>query len=268
MTEPELTCRAIDGLLADLVDDTLDPAAAARAEAHLSTCARCGALVRDLREVRQAAAGLPSLSPPPDAWTRIRAVLEAEQSSVQSDVARPQDIRPVATRPWPPVRAIATPRKLAVWGRLAAAAAVLVLATGAGLWSLWTTRERLEPVGSTRTEAGDQRAGDLVATVESEIELAAEHYENAIAALAATARASGTELDPAVMATLKTNLALVDQAIDDSRRALRAQPDNLVAQASLLDAFRRKVTLLEDTLVLMRELRTDASTMPIGLDEG
>lgn len=151
---------------------------------------------------------------------------------------------------------------------MAAAAALLVVAISAGLWSLWVSREQAEPLRATRTEAGDRRAQDLVATVESEIALAAEHYEKAIAGLEEAARASGTELDPDVMATLKTNLALVDQAIDDSRRAVRDQPDNLVAQASLLDAFRRKVTLLQDTVALMREVRLDRSAMPAGLNEG
>jgi hypothetical protein len=243
----ELSCSAVDDLMVDLVDDALDPGLAARVERHLASCPRCSSLARDLREIRQAASALPPVSPPAHVWPGIRAAL-------QTEVWRDQHAR--------------VSRSPAMWSRMAAAAAVLIVAISAGLWSLWISRDRAEPLGVARTEAGDRRAQDLVDTVESEIALAAAHYEKAIAKLEEAARASGTELDPDVMATLKTNLALVDRAIDDSRRAVRAQPDSLVAQASLLDAFQRKVTLLQDTVALMREVRTDAPAMPAGLDEG
>jgi hypothetical protein len=57
------------------------------------------------------------------------------------------------------------------------------------------------------------------------------------------------------MATLKQNLSLIDAAIDESRVALRAHPESQVAQENLLEAFRRKVALLQDTIALMNEMR-------------
>jgi hypothetical protein len=36
---------------------------------------------------------------------------------------------------------------------------------------------------------------------------------------------------------------------------LQAQPESQVAQQSLFEAFRRKVSLLQDTIALMNELR-------------
>ena len=48
---------------------------------------------------------------------------------------------------------------------------------------------------------------------------------------------------------------MIDQAIDESRTALRTQPADQMAQESLFEAFRRKVSLLQDTIALMNEMR-------------
>ena len=54
---------------------------------------------------------------------------------------------------------------------------------------------------------------------------------------------------------LQKNLGIIDQAILDSRLALQTQPTNQLAQASLFEAFRRKVALLQDTITLINEMR-------------
>ena len=64
----------------------------------------------------------------------------------------------------------------------------------------------------------------------------------AITNLEQVAKASDSPLDPEVMATLRKNLQVIDSAIDESRTALRTQPDSQFAQESLFDAFRRKVS--------------------------
>ena len=87
------------------------------------------------------------------------------------------------------------------------------------------------------------------------MQLAASHYEKAIAALEQVANQSDSPLDAEVMATVRQNLAVIDKAIDDSRTALRSQPESQLAQESLFDAFRRKVSLLQDTIALMNEMR-------------
>ena len=97
--------------------------------------------------------------------------------------------------------------------------------------------------------------GRDVQSVETELRLAAEHYENAIAGLEVIARTQQTTIDPQLSATLQKNLAVIDQAIDESRAALREQPANLPAQESLFEAFRSKVALLQDTVSLVNEMR-------------
>ncbi len=140
-----------------------------------------------------------------------------------------------------------------------AAAAVLVIAVAT---SLYLAYARVVP-GTTAQggAAGNMTSGTnasqsaLVQSVESELQLAADHYEKAIAALEQVASQSDNSLDPAVTATLRSNLVIIDQAINDSRVALRVQPDDSVAQESLFEAFRRKVALLQDTIALMNEMR-------------
>ena len=48
---------------------------------------------------------------------------------------------------------------------------------------------------------------------------------------------------------------MIDQAIDESRAALKAEPQSTIARDSLFQALRRKVDLLQDTIALMNEMR-------------
>jgi hypothetical protein len=95
----------------------------------------------------------------------------------------------------------------------------------------------------------------LAQTVESELRIAEEHYDKAIAGLEQIARAEGQSLDPQVAAVLQKNLAIIDQAIGESRAALRSAPNSPQAQQSLFEALRNKVNLLQDTIALINEMR-------------
>jgi hypothetical protein len=54
---------------------------------------------------------------------------------------------------------------------------------------------------------------------------------------------------------LQKNLEVIDQAIGESRAALQTQPTSDVAQESLFEALRNKVVLLQETVVLINEMR-------------
>ena len=47
----------------------------------------------------------------------------------------------------------------------------------------------------------------------------------------------------------------MDQAINESRAALKTQPGSEPAQQSLLDNFKTKISLLQDTVALINEMR-------------
>jgi len=213
--------------------------------AHLASCASCRGALADLEVLDRAARSLRAPALPPAAWHRIAARLARE----------PGFPREPEVHGW-------HARLLPSWTWVTAAAA-MVLVVGAFL--LWMGRGWPGPAfapgggpgaGGAGTAAGSNgAAGDLVVSIEQELQLAATHYERAIAGLEQVASASDSPVDPEVMATMRHNLALIDAAIDESRRALKAQPESQVAQRSLLDAFRRKVELLQDTLALMNEMR-------------
>ena len=62
-------------------------------------------------------------------------------------------------------------------------------------------------------------------------------------------------VEPAITATLRENLGVVDQAIADSQQALAADPASESARDSLFDALRQKVGLLQATVTLINEIR-------------
>ena len=84
---------------------------------------------------------------------------------------------------------------------------------------------------------------------------AEQHYDRAIQGLEQIARSDTSELDPQVAAVLQKNLQVVDQAISESRAALKTQPASATAQEGLFDAMRTKVALLQQTVELINEMR-------------
>lgn len=233
-----------DDILNDYVDAALDADEAISIEAHLRGCDDCRNTVADIRAVRRAASSLPPLEPPVGAWGQIRkqldqpsvgsrqSTVERRQSSVESRQASVESRQ--STRHW---------RMAAL-----AAAAVLVLATAAGLGFLLRQRGVQPESGNSVDMAG-------VAAVDAELRQAEEHYRKAIEGLERIAAANRSALDPQTAETLQTNLAVVDRAITESRAALQAEPSSEPAQASLLDSFKSKLALLEDTVALINEMR-------------
>jgi hypothetical protein len=215
-------------LINDYVDDALGRAERAEIEHHLAACAECRGLVDDLRNVRRRAGTLDAIPPPARAWKRIERALAAEQS------ARRQPGADGASR-------------YRSWSWLAAAA-VLVLCTIVGL------RYFRAPARSSGAPiAGDAR--ELAPSVQSNLLQAEQHYRQAIAGLEQIKNAEKGALPPQTAATLEKSFSVVDQAITECREALKAQPNSEPAQESLLESFKTKIALLEDTVALINEMR-------------
>jgi hypothetical protein len=132
-----------------------------------------------------------------------------------------------------------------------AAAAILVLATIVGLQYGTARRAVSPPAGS----GGSAASSEAAQAVEAELRAAEEHYTNAINGLEQITKAEQGSLDPGTAATLQKNLAVIDQAITESRAALRAQPASEPAQQSLMESFKAKIALLQDTVALINEMR-------------
>jgi len=226
-------------LLNEYVEETLDAAERSEVEQHLAGCGTCRSLVDDLRAVRSVAASLDPRDPPARAWPRLERAIRFEQES--------RDLAPNARNPHAP-RAARVLRESWTW--LAAAAAIL-LAVYVGM--------RYRPAPAPVPAAPDVQTADNgaagQASVEAELRAAEEHYDKAIKGLEQITNAEKGALDTQTAATLQKNLAVIDQAISESRAALRVQPASQPAQDSLLESFKAKLALLQDTVALINEMR-------------
>jgi len=249
-----------DTAINDYVEGTSDPVERSRVEQHLATCAACRQLADDLREIARATASLELREPPVRVWGRIeRAIaLEREASAAPSSGARAvqaseneaaADARLNGARSTGPSRS--TGRARYGWAPWLAAAAVLVLATVVGQRFLPGRGQTESP--STAVESTS--ASNAADAIESELRLAEAHYEKAIKGLEQIANSDQGALDPKTAATLQKNLAVIDQAISESRAAMRSQPTNEPAQQSLVENFKTKIALLQDTVALINEMR-------------
>jgi hypothetical protein len=230
-----MSCKDYSDAIADFVDGALDPARQRDLERHVEGCAACRALVADLKSIQAAAFTLDRLELPPHILPSLHARLDDEPA-------------PAAR-----ARLLTFPGSRGARRALLAAAAVLLVMTAAGIFSLMRTPAHQREQVATPSTATDP--DDAVASVQAELQLATEHYEKAIQQLEQIARDENSALDPQVAAVFQRNLQVIDQAIGESRAALRTQPASPDVQESLFDAMRSKVALLQQTVELINEMR-------------
>jgi hypothetical protein len=229
-----MNCELYDDILDDYVDGArstgrvgLSDSRLAAFEAHLSGCVRCQSLVADFTSIRGAAASLEEYLPPPRLWAQIASSIEEEQR-----------------KPWWE-RSLAN--AFSAWVPVAVAASVALLLASSS-WIVW----RPAPGASAVPQSASTQADPGVTMAET-------HYEQAIAGLQQIADAQNEGLDPDTRAVLRQNLAVLDQAISESRAALSTEPASALAQESLLDALDTKVALLQDTVALAGEVGGERS---------
>lgn len=225
-----MDCQEYTRLIGELIDGTADPEAARAARAHLSRCPACQALADDLTRLRVAARLLEAPPLPAHLWPRVAAALDQEHASRR--LARPG-------------------ASVTGWAWLPAAAALLVIAGG-----LSWVGARLAPGAGPSVVAGG--AGALQADdaeAAEDLRLAEAAFTEAIAGLEAEARAATPSLDAEAADEWLAGVAALDAAIDESRDAVRTEPDSVLAQESLIDALRTKLVLLHDTMALVDDMR-------------
>jgi hypothetical protein len=223
-----MNCEACQVQIGDFVDGTLDPPSEAHLLAHFATCPDCRSMADDFKAIRLTARRLDQPVPPERVWTKLAAALEFGRHE---------------RRRWWPFAFAPT------WHMAAATCALLVVAGGI-TWTAW--RDVIPPAALVSTEPARSTVDpDLLRSVETELKLAEEHYEKAIAGLEQITEAGRSTLDPQVAAVLEKNLSVIDQAIGESRDALRTQP----ASEVVFGALRSKVVLLQETITLINEMR-------------
>jgi len=215
---PETGCERYAALAQDFVDGGLTDRDRADLDRHVAVCLPCRALLADLQEISRAAGDLPRHTPRPEVWSRIARRIADERAG------RPQPF-------WTGARV------------MLAMAATLVVAVSASVWLV----RLASPVSETPP--------DLVQDVDEHLRIAEAHYEKAIAGMQQIVTAEQGALDPALAATLQKNMGVIDQAIRESREAIKTQPHSELVRTSLFEALRQKVALLEDTIALINVMR-------------
>jgi anti-sigma factor RsiW len=220
----------------EAVDGTLGSIRRADLDMHLRECDECRALYEDLVRIRDAGAALPTQPAPDRVWLQIAGRLRQE--------GRIQDV-PARV----PVR-----RTYGVW---LAAAAALVIAVGGSLWLVARGTRTPEPqtTAAAQPSRGNAAGTKSVETVQNEVDAAQQQFETAIADLEKVAKANQSALDPGTSQTISKNLGIIDQAIAENRAAVKSEPTSVAARETLFDALRQKVSLLQDTISLINEMR-------------
>ena len=205
--------------LSDYVDgEDLGPAERLAIEAHLAGCASCRTVVAELREVASRAATLADTAPRTDLWPGI-----------EERLATTPRVAAMSTRP---VR-----RWSFTLPELVAAGLALMVLSGGMVW--------MARVGGDRADVPQVAAeADSDAVEVTPANFADAQYDRAIADLERTLTEGRGRLDPETVRILEENLAAIDRAIEQSRRALRSDPANTYLNAHLAEAKRRKLSLL------------------------
>jgi hypothetical protein len=268
-------CQTFDERLSDYLEGTLAGDALTDTIAHLATCLRCSALVRDLESIANQAAALPTLAPSRDLWSGIEARIEAPVVPlVSASSRRPRGL--VIPRAW--LGAMAA-------GLVAATAGVTYMLTSARISaSASTTIASAQPVGSRESGVGSRMTIDTttpesrgaasaqppatipesrVPTPDKPITLASTSareranpsatvtYDREIESLRRIVHDRGPDLDPRTLAILDNNLKVIDQAIAESRAAIARDPGSRFLRQQLNLTLDKKLELLR-TAALMR----------------
>jgi hypothetical protein len=228
-----MQCSRSRDAIQELVDGTLGPIRAAELEQHLETCPSCRALADDLRRVGDVASTLEVQAPPDHVWLQIAGRLRQE-GRVHD---RPQPLRSAGQH--------------YAWLAIAAA---LLLAVGASLMVV------VSRMGSTAPQqpgaaAGNAGVTDSVQSGVEDLRKAEQLLQSGLAKLKEGMGSDTQALPVAAATTLDNNLQILDQAIAESSAALQQEPQNVAARSSLFDALQRKISLLQDTISLMNEMR-------------
>jgi len=240
----------------------LEPDQHAEVEEHLSECGTCRRVLEELREVAARAAALGPVEPSRDLWDGIAATIEApvpdeaagarvielptadaarRRTSVGDD-ASAADRRSRPSASFEAGRASGrTSRRFSLsTGQLAAASVALVAMSSWVTWAAGTGDSRVtDPRIDASSASGVIQPAAQVAEPPPGLARELASLEQALAA------ARGV-LDPNTVRVLEHNLGIIEQAIEDSQRALAQDPENDFLLEHLQRVYERKLEYLRD----------------------
>jgi anti-sigma factor RsiW len=202
--------------LSEYLDGELSSVERTSIDAHLAACAACRATLDELRRVISRAQTLEDSAPERDLWPAVAARIGSAPPARVSIFKR-----------------VVTSRLSFTLPQLAAASLALMVLSGGLVWMAKSgdPRADFQPVSAAPPRA-DRAAG-------------------ALAGLEKTFESRRDSLDPETVRVLDENLALLDRAIDDCRRALADDPSNPYVSAHLADLREQKLALLGRAATLL-----------------
>jgi hypothetical protein len=222
-----MTTDAFIDRLSEYLDDELSAEERREVSNHLAVCESCRGTLEELRQVVSRAAALTDSAPTRDLWSGV--------------VARIAPSRQWRARVSPFRRAISS-RLSFTLPQLAAAGLTLMVLSGGLVWM---------------ARSGNPDADFQAVSAEPDTDLttipanfADRHFDEAIADLQRALDAERTKLDPETVRVLEQNLAAIDVAIEQSRRALQADPSNVYLNTHLASERQRKLVLLRRVTAL------------------
>jgi anti-sigma factor RsiW len=278
--------------LSEYLDGELSRDEREAVEAHLSGCASCTAVLADLKRVVERAQRLHARPPQGDLWPGISERIDARASERESRPAAAVapfqrdastgagsgTATPFERRARHAASGASASRRISFTLPQLAAAAVLLIAVSAGV--VWQIAQRAgtaprlaiaasndsgrAPAPGTPSGAADADApralpaADGDASGINDVQLvdaaaADPQYDAAVAELETALKKGRGRLDAATIAIVEHNLQIIDQAIDQARQALAADPANSYLSSHLFEARRRKLDLLRRAAVLSAE---------------
>jgi anti-sigma factor RsiW len=231
--------------LSEFLDGELAADEQRSVEAHLRECADCATVLTDLRRVvaRAQQAGAVPRPPGADLWSGIAARIDAERGAA-ADRRRPIAFAPRAAR-----------RVSFTLPQLAAAAALIAAVSGGIVWTMRPapavaqSAPAAAPERATAPDFAAAERGDRVVPVG----MADAQYDAAVSDLESALKRGRGRLDTSTIATVEHNLQIIDQAIEQARDALAADPANTYLSGHLVEARRRKLDLLRRAAALTTE---------------
>ncbi|MSR06414.1 MAG: zf-HC2 domain-containing protein [Gemmatimonadetes bacterium] len=214
--------------LSEYLDGELTGTDQAALEAHLPHCAECAGVLDELRNVVARARALDDRPPSHDLWQGVAALIG--KAPAPAPAARPA------------VRVLRFPKVSFTVPQLAAAALALMLGSGAVVYR-WA--------GNSRTVVASLEPGaEIPVSVRAAAALGSERLDSTVAGLERALGEGQGMLDTSTVRIIRQNLAIIDAAILQARRALSADPANVYLNNHLAGTMKRKVELLRRAALL------------------
>ncbi len=208
--------------LSEYLDGDLEGPERTELEAHLETCPACSETLNGLRRIVIRARSLDDRPPARDLWAGVAERIGA----------------PVQARPLAPRRRIAFSLP-----QLLAAGIALAVFSGGTAWLLHPDAAGVA-VNQPLLLPADVPATNIGAA-------SPRNYDSAVEDLERVLVEGRGRLDTVTVRVLEQNLAIIDQALEQARRAVAADSANAYLNTHLAETMRRKIDLLRQAAALV-----------------